>query len=175
MSEPLSLIADPDIDKTTLLQAIRKLGPVTESERYWTDIANSKSYSKEHRRLAVFLLFKRFISPGITLYELARILDMPGWLTKEDITIVTVQGGKIPVTWSFEDTIFVLTVFPDVQDTNNRYANWAIYLKVAGKIKRDEFIEIIHGKPVSENVKNAELLQIGFSPDNLADIESVEQ
>ena len=70
MNKLLSIIANPSVDKQTLMETIQKLGEVTESAQFWADIINSDEYSKDHRRRAVFQLFQRFVSPGMTLFAL---------------------------------------------------------------------------------------------------------
>lgn len=169
MNKLLSVIADPKVDKQTLIETIQKLGEVIESAQFWTAIANSDEYSKDHRRRAVFQLFQRFVSPGMTLFALAQILDNPRWLADEDISLVTVLGGEISVTWTLEDTVFVLVVFPDLPD--GRYANWAIYLKVSSKVSREDFIKVIRGESVTEKVKNAKVLELGLSPDDPTNVD----
>lgn len=158
------IIADPEIDRKTLIQAIRKLGPVTESAQFWVDMANSEQYGQDHRRQTVFQLFKRHVSPGLTLAELAQILDNPGWLANEDIAVVTALTGEIPVKWTLEDTVFVLSVFPALAD--GRYDHWAIYLRVSGQVDRESFISLLRGGPASEEVKQARVLEIALSPDD---------
>lgn len=169
MNKLLSIIADPNVDKQTLMETIQKLGEVTESTQFWIAIANSDEYNKDHRRRAVFQLFQRFVSHGMTLFALAQILDNPPWLADEDISIVTVLRGEIPVTWTLEDTVFVLSVFPDFPD--GRYANWAIYLRVSGKVNREDFIKVIRGESVTENVKNAKVLEFSLSPDDPTNVD----
>ena len=169
MNKLLSVIADPKVDKQTLIETIQKLGEVTESAQFWTVIANSDGYSKGHRRHAVFQLFQRFVSPDMTLFALAQILNNPRWLADEDISIVTVLGGEIPVTWTLDDTVFVLSVFPDLPD--DRYANWAIYLRLSGKVNREDFIKVIRGESVTENVMTAKVLEFSLSSDDPTNVD----
>ncbi len=160
----LSAIADPKINKKALMQAIKDLGPVTEPSQFWANIANCDKYNKNHRRYAVFQLFKRHVSSGLTLFELARILDNPRWLADDDITIVTGLAGKIPIKWTFEDTVFVIAVFPEL--TDNGYDRWAIYLRVSGKITRESLIRVLRGEIISENMRNARIPEFALIPDD---------
>lgn len=169
MNKLLSIIADPKADKEILLKAIQQIGTVTESAQFWTAIVNSNEYGKDHRRLAVFQLFQRFVSPSMTLFALAQILDNPRWLGDEDVSVVTVMGGEIPIKWSFEDTVFVLSVFPDLPD--GRYEQWAIYLRMSGKLNQKDFIKVIRGESVAEYVKNSKVLELGLSPDDPRDMD----
>ena len=162
MSRLLHVIANPKTDKETLMRAIQQVGAVTEAASFWSDIANSNSYSQDHRRRAVFQLFLRHVSPGITLAELARILANPSWLADEEIHVVTFLAGKIPVEARFEDTIFLLRLFPDLPD--GRWLYWAIYLSVSGKIKAESLSKVLRGDEVAAG--DAKLLEFGLSPDD---------
>lgn len=169
MNNLLSIIADPQTNKERLIRAIQSLGTVTETANFWTKIANSEQYSQYHRRIAVFQLFKRYVSRGMTLSELAQVVDNPSWLAKENISIVDSLGGKIPVKWTFEDTVLVLGVFPELPD--GRYDHWAIYLRVSGKVTGENFIRLLRGESVSEDVSNAKILEFAFSPDDPTEVE----
>ncbi len=162
MDKLLSIIADPKTDIQTLMRAVQQLGPVTEVASFWTAIGNNAEYSQKHRRWAVWELFHRHVKPGITLADLARILDNPTWLADESISVVTVLGGRIPVKWTFEDTVFSLLIFPDIPD--DTYDSWGIYLRVSGKVDRESFIKVIRDQPVPAEVRNAQVLERGLVP-----------
>lgn len=168
MDSLLATIADPKISQDALIQALRQLGPATEPASFWTKIANRADYGPDQRRRAVFELFKRHVSPGLTLGELSDLLDHPAWLDDAHVSVVDRLGGKIPVTWTPQDTIFVLAVFPNLPD--GRYAHWAIYLKVSGKVDRESFIRAIRGIAVPDAVRTARLLEFGLSPPDPASL-----
>jgi len=163
MSRLLHVIANPNTDKETLMRAIQQVGAVSEAASFWSDIA----YSEDHRRRAVFQLFLRHVSPGMTgaamtLAELARILANPSWLADEEIRVVTFLAGKIPVEARFEDTIFLLRLFPDLPD--GRWLYWAIYLSVSGKVKAESLSQVLRGDKVAAG--DAKLVEFGLSPDD---------
>ncbi len=162
MDTLLATIADPRTSRDALVQALRQLGPATEPASFWTTIANRADYGPDQRRRAVFELFKRHVTAGQTLGQLASLLDHPTWLSAADVSVVDRLGGKIPVGWSAADTIFAVAVFRDLPD--GRYAHWTIYLKVSGKIDRDSFVRALLGEPVPEAVRDARLLEFGLSP-----------
>ncbi|HEX5417669.1 MAG TPA: hypothetical protein VFZ25_18585 [Chloroflexota bacterium] len=162
MDSLLTTIADPNVSRERLTQALRHLGPATEPPSFWTKIANDAAYPPDQRRRAVFELFVRHVTPGETLGQLARQLDHPTWLYASDVTVIDRLGGKIPVSWSPEDTIVAIAVFPDLPD--GRYAHWAIYLKVSGKIERDSLVRVLLGEPTGAAVRDARLLEFGLSP-----------
>ena len=156
--DPWSVIADRDASATRLVDAIRGLGPVTEPARSWSAIANDDGYSPEHRRRAVFELFRRHASPGMTLGDLGRLLDGATWLHDDDVSVVTALGGKIPVEWTLADTVFVLAVFPDLP--GDRFTHWAVYVRAAGKVERGEFLQALR----MEAIGPTEVLEIGLAP-----------
>jgi hypothetical protein len=162
MERLLATIADPRASTPALIDAIRQLEAVTEPARFWSAIANSATYRPDHRRQAVFALFRRHVTPGMTLADLARLLDNPAWLHDDDISVVTVLGGKIPVQWTFDDTVFMLGVFPALAE--GRQGSWAIYLRVAGHVDRARFADALHGRPAPDEVRTAQLREVGFSP-----------
>jgi hypothetical protein len=123
-------------------------------------IAGSDAYSPERRRRAVVELFRRHVQPGMTLADLGRVLDDPGWLRDDDLSVVDVLGGKIPVSWTLEDTVLVLGVLPGLPDD----PAWSIYLRVAGKLELADVLALLHGRAAPPEVARAEIREIGFEP-----------
>ena len=162
----LTQIADPKIKQADLVEAIQQLGPVTEEPGFWSAIANDDNYSQDHRRRAVYELIQRHVHNGMTLADMAKILDDPTWLKDEDVTMVTIVGGKMPVKWSMEDTIFILHIFPGLPD--RQYAHWAAYIKISGKVERQSIVDVLRGRPVEQAAAGATVLEVGLVPDNPA-------
>jgi hypothetical protein len=80
-----AVIGDPKVSYTRLLKALLRLGPVTEEPTFWTRIANDPTYDERHRALCIYELFKRQIRTGMTLGEVADIVNASGkptWLTE---------------------------------------------------------------------------------------------
>jgi hypothetical protein len=168
MADVFSIIADPSTGRAELLDALRQLGPITERADFWSGIANSAAYRQDHRRQAVFALFRRHVSPGTTLADLARLLDGPTWLVDDDISVMTALGGKIPVAWTLDDTAAVLSVFPGLADDQHQY--WAIYLRIGGQIDEQSIRAALRGAPAPSAVQQAQILEIGYLPaDSLAE------
>lgn len=158
----LARIADPEIEQKALVKAIRSLGPATEEPGFWSAIANDGRYNPDHRRRAVYELISRHLKRGMTLAELAVLLDNPTWLRDEDVSLVTVVGGRLPVRWSAEDTIFILHIFPDLSDRH--YDHWAAYIKIAGQFALETIVDALHGRPAGEAAAQAPILEIGLIP-----------
>ena len=123
------------------------------------EIANDASRATADRRHAVFQLFAGHVRPGMTLAELAEVLAGAEWLRDEDVSVVTAIAGKIPVTWSSEDTVFVLHVLPEAGDGGT----WAIYLRVLGRVRREELIRVLRTGDGGE-AASARVAEIGLSP-----------
>ena len=161
-TDELAAIADPSTGRTALIDAIRDLGPVTEPASFWSDIAGDDAFAPEHRRRAVVALFRRHVVPGTTLADLARALGDAAWLTDDDVSVVEVLGGKIPVSSTFEDTVLVLGVLPGLPDEASRH--WAIYLRVAGTLDLSDVLALLHAGAAPPEVERAEILEVGFEP-----------
>jgi hypothetical protein len=123
-------------------------------------IAGSDAYSPDRRRRAVVELFRRHVKVGMTLAELARVLDDPAWLRDDDLSVVEVLGGKIPVAWTHEDTVLVLGVLPGLPDD----PSWAIYLRVAGRVELADVLALLRGGEAPPETAQAEIREIGFEP-----------
>jgi len=105
-------------------------------------------------------LFRRQVRPGMTLADLARVLGDAAWLRDEDLSVVDVLGGKIPVSWTLEDTVLVLGVLPGLPDD----PGWSIYLRVAGKLELADVLALLRGRDAPPAVARAEILEVGFEP-----------
>jgi hypothetical protein len=161
----LFIISNPTTEMQTLAEALKKLGEVSEPPTFWSGIANNDAFTRDHRRMIVFQLFIRHIKNGITLKALAEILDRPSWLRLENISIVKEIAGKIPVTFDFNDTILVIDALPEVPGDQD--SNWTIYLRIEGKINKEDFYKIICGTE-TENlvaIKERKIIECGISPD----------
>lgn len=155
----MSLISNKNTTDHDLAWVLYSLGSITESPQFWSAIANDSAYRVSHRRFCVFQLFRRHVPPGENIAEMAVLLDQPRWVSDQDILIVTALGGKIPVKWTFEDTVFVLDVLPKSED------RWAVYLKISGKVDRDGFICLIRGTAPVWSRTSASVLEVGFTSD----------
>ena len=154
----LAAIANKDSDYDELLMAIQSLGEVKESPDFWNSIANNPDYKNFHRAYCAIQLFKRHVTDGMSLGSLSKLLWNPSWVNDEDITTVQELVGEIPLTWTFEDTVFALRIFPEL----TKLSGFAIYLRVSGKVDLSSFISSLRGQEVDEVTKNAIVLEVGF-------------
>ncbi len=169
MDANFSIISNPNSSKTLLLKALKEFDQASdEPSTFWVDISNNNAYNDDHRRRAIFMLFKRHISNDITLYELSTHLKKPDWVKIENLQIVQTVGGGLPVNFNFDDTIIVVQIFPSLSD--GRWENWAIYLRIEGKISLENFYKIISGsgRKGKSELNGRRLLEFGLSPDDPA-------
>jgi hypothetical protein len=162
MSEALlSVIKDPEATEEQVHEAVASLPSEAEPPGYWMEIANDPTHRTVRRRLSVFQLFRRHVPPGLSLSELAHILEGADWLSDQDVEVVHVLAGKIPVTWTPDDTVVALDVLPDPDDRER----WTVYLRISGKVSREDLVQVIRGRdPNADEARSAIILEIGFSP-----------
>lgn len=158
MNEWLAVLADPNSTLEQLDEAIAHLDKAGESPGFWSAIANSPDCRPEHRRLAVRELFKRHVKPGMTLAELGELLDDPTWLADDDVSAVTAVGGKVPVSMTPGDSVFVVALFPKLP--GEQTSHWAIYLRVEGKVEREGLLQAL--RDGSGPAAGRKLLEIGL-------------
>ncbi len=166
MNPILNIISDIEISKEKLIEALASLKDTSESYKFWLMIVNNNAYKDDHRRRALFMLFNRHIKANITIQDFSRFLEKPNWLAIDDIEVVSLLGGEMPIGFNPNDTNLVLKVFPNISDSQRKF--WAIYIRIEGKISKTEFFEIVSsgGERGSKELKEKKILEIGLSPDN---------
>lgn len=156
--EPLSIFANSKSSPNEIANAVLHLGPVREPASFWAQIANDPGYSALHRQHAVVQLFRRHVRPGLTLRELAALLDGPNWITAEEVSEVKIVLGLIPVALTAEDTVFLLQVLPNISET----VLCGVYLRVQGSIQKAAFVEILLSRAQDPEIDARTLLEIGI-------------
>jgi hypothetical protein len=134
-----SIITNKNTPDEELLQAISHLGRATEPAEFWTKIANDTSYSIKHRRRAIVALFRRHC-PGKNrdmVTELAKRLKPLHWLRDSDISYADPKDVEhYPFSEvSFSDSVFGINVLNGS----------TIYVKILGKMSREQFIGMLRG------------------------------
>ena len=124
----------------------------------------------------VTAFFRRWVSPGMRLSDLARLLDKPHWLKyafakripeepgpEDEGTIRSIvmlgNGRPPPVRVTSEDTVFVLVVFSEP----GVYGD-LIYLRVSGKHDTMSFLKLLAGE-TRGTACDTTILEVGFEPD----------
>jgi hypothetical protein len=161
----LSLISDPATNTHELIELLKKTEKISAPSIFWSGIANNDSFSNEYRRIVIFELFVRHVKNRISLNALAEIVNKPVWLRPENISEVKEIAGKIPVTFDINDTILVIEVLPEI--SNPEHSSWAIYLRIDGKISKEDFYKIMcmTEKNTPAPLEQKMMKEYGLSPD----------
>lgn len=88
-----SVITNRQISDTILLQAISRLGPVTEPPSFWWSLIDDSSYSLAHRTRALHALFRRHGEIRRSATDLRDVLGDGKWLHEATFTKVTYVFG----------------------------------------------------------------------------------
>jgi len=156
MDDPLRPFTRSDAGEAQLREAAERLGPVAEPPSFWSAIANDPSRPGAHRALAVEQLVRRHVHPGgTTLGELAAMLDGAAWLGGGDLTIVRALAGKVPVSWSLDDTVAAVAL-PG--------GRRVLYLAVAGRFGAAEIAAALRGKSRDPRVLSAVIREAACVP-----------
>jgi hypothetical protein len=143
-----------DSSEAELYEAAELLGAVVEPASFWSAIANEASTSVTHRKLALIQLVSRHVLPGTTTVGVfAEMLDGAQWLSDGDITVITAIGGKVPVTWSPDDTVIAIALPGGCG---------AIYLAIAGRFTVEEIAVALRGMSHDERVLSAVIRDAGL-------------
>ena len=111
-------------------------------------LANNPLLGREGRVQCIHHLVGCYVSPGMKLSEVGRILRHPTWLDEREIYIYNggAFAGFIPVNVTQDSTTFNFRVFPDLE---NRMG--AVYFRVSGRIKRDDIVRLLQGEQAANN------------------------
>ena len=165
MEDHLAKINDPGASLDVVVSSMLALGEPIEPASFWSAIANNKTFQPQHRRLAIYQLFRRHVPLGTTVRELGLLLEDATWLSESSISEITALGGKIPVNWTSGDTILLIELLP----APDRY-ELALYVRIAGAIKPKDFKKALISGKGKEQVFDSTLLEFAFHPkDPLAD------
>jgi hypothetical protein len=152
-SAALEIFLRRDLGEAELRKAAELLGPVTENACFWSAIANDAWMPAAHRRLSLVALVRRHVIAGTTrVGALVEMLDGARWLGDGDITMITAIGGKIPITWSSDDTLVAIAL----------PGGGAIYLAIAGQLTAEEITAALHGMSREERVLSAVIQDAGI-------------
>lgn len=157
IGNPLENFKQPHLSEAELREAVELLGAVVEPPSFWSEIANDATMPVAHRKLALVQLVRRHVLPGnTTVGELAEMLNGARWLSNSDITVITEIGGKVPVSWSLDDTLIVIPL-PG--------GRGAIYLAIEGHYTVEQLTSALRGSSHDERVLSAVIRDIGIEVD----------
>jgi hypothetical protein len=154
--EMLAAISDPATPLDAVRDAIARLPSVAGSPRLWLGVAADVRFSADHRARVVSAFFHRHIPDGTTLGELATQLEQPPWLSEDDVDVVSVMAGKLPVRWSPDETVIVLRPSFDGRPVG------AVYLTVRGHLERPTVQAVICRNGGDPDARRARIVDKGF-------------
>ena len=126
--EVLQRIADPseeESDVLTLMWQLRAALPTDDQAELWARIANSDEYSDSRRRRAVLFLFDRHVHRGMELRTVASLLANPTWLKRDNVHVVNLIAGMIPVDMVPGEQVFVF-----IPEFSSLDTSCVVYLRV---------------------------------------------
>jgi hypothetical protein len=112
-----------------------------EPPQFWSTQANRCCVSEAYRRYCVKQLFTRHVHCGMTVSQLARLLDHPTWLSEQEVRNRSRNGtfeGWLPVEWNGNETVFTLDAASDAEGRPE-----GVYLRLSGIITTDAFLRAV--------------------------------
>jgi hypothetical protein len=164
----MSVIANRASSDEDLLEAISRLGRMSEPPAFWTAIIQNPAYSMLHRKRCVMALFRRHGSYQGHAADLANVLDATKWLHSGDITQVGAITGSIPVDVNLDDTIFLIMVLDRAENESGeerKSKRFGIYLRVVGKVTLEDFTSVVRTGRPSTGDGNVLIVQYGYADD----------
>jgi hypothetical protein len=158
VTSPLVNIANSRTSERELVNSIGQLGPIKEPADFWTRIASDSRYSLAHRRHAVFQLFSRHVPAKSKLSALAVKLNGAPWLQPDSIQKMGGLSGPWPFDPGENDSVFRFYIL------SPQPPYWVIYLHLSDTITADEMLSLVHGKKVSQRVRDVVILHVLYSP-----------
>ena len=150
-----ALIKDKSTPDPTLLEAISRLGKISEPPAFWIQIANDPGYTIQHRRRAVFALFRRHAEYVRELHLLGQFLESSEWFQERSVEKVPFVFGWVPVPPAPNEIIFTISVL----------GGWKIYMRVAGDVEESTVREILSGKEGEGLDMDLIITQYGYGDD----------
>lgn len=152
--DPLEKFCRANVTEAELREVLDRLGPIKEPASFWSAIANDRSMPMTNRKLALVQLVRRHVVPGTTTVgAFARMLDGPRWLGDDKVTAFTAIAGKVPVSWSLDDTVIALALPGD---------SCAIYLTIGGTFAAEAVVAALRGTTLDARILSAVIRDAGF-------------
>jgi hypothetical protein len=153
---PLCVIADVHATTNELIRALRALQAskgIREPPEFWSAIANDTNYGVAHRQRAVLQLFARHFKPGMTIHQIALLLNHPTWLVQEGCNFYSM--GSPPPGGDDDNWACVSIFFHDPQPA----MIWFGFRKEVSARAGDLF-QCLEGNPVNAEIDNIKVMGI---------------
>lgn len=149
-----SLITNRQTSDVVLLQAISRLGPVTEPPLFWWGVLDDSSFPITHRIRALHALFRRHAETRYAAADLREVMGDGKWFHDATFTKVTYEFGKLPVEVNEGESVFRFTFFGKAR----------IYIRVLGNINEETFAKALKQKS-SPPKDDPIIIQYGYEDD----------
>jgi len=167
---PLRVIADRHATTNQLIRALQALQAskkTNEPPEFWSAIANSTNYSVDHRQRAALQLFARHFKPGMTIHQIAALLNHPTWLVRDGCNFnwngAPPPGGDADDKWAWACIFF------------NHPQSAAIWFRFKEKVmtaRVDDLFHCLQGQPSNAEVDNIKVIGI-VSVEDLSSLRAV--
>jgi hypothetical protein len=148
-----AVIKDKNTSDNDLLEAISRLGKLSEPASFWTQIANDPNYSTRHRTRAVFALFRRHGQWSGEMLSLARCIAPAKWLDESSIERVPYVFGYLPVEVTSGESVYSISVLHSSK----------IYIRLRGEVNQETFVSLLGGRDVTDLKTEPTILQLGYA------------
>jgi hypothetical protein len=138
---------------------IYRPGQVGEPAAFWAELANNADLEASCRRVCVLELFRRHVQPGMSLDEVADILDGPTWLEESDVTDFAQYSGYVPLPLTQGDGDFGIHVLARPLERG-----W-IMIKVKGICTKAQFVSALKGRG-DNKIRDASIVAIAVLEPN---------
>jgi hypothetical protein len=147
----LSMITNREASDADLLQAISRLGRVTEPPSFWVKIANDPRYTVKHRKRAIFALLRRHCSHSCwTCRELGDTISPGDWINESGIEKITAVTGWFPLVAKPGETVFKISVLGS-----------DFYLRLLGEVDESVLFAYLRGRGQAIS-SNPEIVEYAF-------------
>jgi hypothetical protein len=140
--------------------SIRSLEPA----RYWVTISNDDKLDAWHRGMAIYFLFERHVSNGMTLADMAKALEGSKWIEKANVDRRQAVFGRMPFTVAPGDSVITILAFPNVDARKHNAESIGIWLNISGDISAQDFFSTVVGGKQTE-FRNRKVLAWALSPE----------
>lgn len=158
------LLLGKDATIEQLKSAAAMLNNTVSPPIFWSRIANDPSYPIYHRRICAGELLQRYVHAGMSLGEIAEILNAPTWLAKGDIHAILILGmsGSIPIQFGINNSgDFSITILPDKEKKDNDWLT--MWIRVEGDVDEDQLYDLFLTPDSSREIGKKKLLEVAFT------------
>jgi hypothetical protein len=115
----------------------------TEPTNFWTRMANDEKLENWQRGLSIYFLYHRQVQKDISLGELRKTLSEPTWLKEEDVSVLTLVAGSVPLKLKRGETLFCIPIFRNADPKKDRSDCILLFMSVSGSISEKALVSLL--------------------------------